>query len=305
LTSTERLGIGFGEMIPGAGFSAGPRYSKTLLHGHLRVTTYVRGSTKLYYVGGIQGSLSHRWNNRAGLDFSADHFDYSQMPYYGPGRTSQRTGRSDYRLEKTESQIRPTLRPVKGLSLGALGGFQAINVGPGASSLYISSDRQYTPEQAPGIEEQTNYLTGGGFVQFDWRDRTGDATQGGKYRAEYTKFSDYELGRYSFYRLNLDASEYLPLFNGKRVIALHGRTSLSDTRFDENPLLGVYAPGGREPVIRISTSLLALCCQSGLVDMLETPMRARRRSIGSKSFRMSPLLIARFTSARIAPQTCS
>jgi len=61
----------------------------------------------------------------------------------------------------------------------------------------------------------------------------------------------------------------------------------------------------REPVIRMSTSLLALCCQSGLVDKFATPMRARRRSIGSRSFRMSPLLIARFTSARIAPQTWS
>jgi hypothetical protein len=59
---------------------------------------------------------------------------------------------------------------------------------------------------------------------------------------------------------------------------------------------------GRAPKIRISTSLRALCCQSGLVDTFATPIRARRRSMGSRSFRMSPLLIARFTSARIAPQ---
>ncbi len=62
---------------------------------------------------------------------------------------------------------------------------------------------------------------------------------------------------------------------------------------------------GREPVMRISTSLLALCCQSGLDATLATPMRARRRSIGSRSLRMSPLLIARFTSARIASHNVS
>jgi hypothetical protein len=204
LTSTEGLGIGFGEMIPGAGFSAGPRYSKTLLDGHLRVTSYLRGSTKRYYTAGVQGSLSDLWNNRVGMDFSADHFDYSQMPYYGPGPGSRRTGRSDYRLEKTETEIRPMLRPVNGLSLGTLGGFQAVNVGPGTASEYISTDRQHTPERAPGIERQTNYLTGGGFVQFDWRDRPGDPTQGGKYRAEYTKFSDLDLGLYSFYLFTLE-----------------------------------------------------------------------------------------------------
>ena len=57
---------------------------------------------------------------------------------------------------------------------------------------------------------------------------------------------------------------------------------------------------GREPAMRMSTSLLALCCQSGLVATLATPISARSRSIASRSLRMSPLLIARFTSARIA-----
>jgi hypothetical protein len=56
----------------------------------------------------------------------------------------------------------------------------------------------------------------------------------------------------------------------------------------------------RDPVMRISTSLLALCCQSGLDATFATPIRARRRSIGSRSLRISPLLTARFTSAVIA-----
>jgi hypothetical protein len=67
---------------------------------------------------------------------------------------------------------------------------------------------------------------------------------------------------------------------------------------------GVRSPTyliGREPVIRMSTSLLALCCQSGLEATLETPIRARSRSKGSRSRRMSPLLMARFTSPSIAP----
>ena len=76
---------------------------------------------------------------------------------------------------------------------------------------------------------------------------------------------------------------------------------------DRLPGLGVAArPGpraylaGREPVMRMSTSLLALCCQSGLVATLATPISARSRSIGSRSLRMSPLFIARFTSVRSA-----
>src|SRR5215831_15885010 len=55
---------------------------------------------------------------------------------------------------------------------------------------------------------------------------------------------------------------------------------------------------GREPVTRISTSLLALCFQPGLDATLETPIRARSRSNGSRSLRMPPLLMAQ---ASIAP----
>jgi hypothetical protein len=37
---------------------------------------------------------------------------------------------------------------------------------------------------------------------------------------------------------------------------------------------------GREPMMRISTNLLALACQSGAVATLETPIRARSKSMG-------------------------
>src|ERR1700680_749783 len=39
--------------------------------------------------------------------------------------------------------------------------------------------------------------------------------------------------------------------------------------------------------MRISTSRLALCCQSGLDATFDTPIRARSRSIGSRSLPMS------------------
>jgi len=69
---------------------------------------------------------------------------------------------------------------------------------------------------------------------------------------------------------------------------------------------GVIGPGrvyltGREPVMRMSTSRLALCCQSGPDATWETPISARSRSNGSRSLRMSRLLIARFTNESIAP----
>jgi len=47
-------------------------------------------------------------------------------------------------------------------------------------------------------------------------------------------------------------------------------------------LTGIYAVG-REPAMRICTSLLALSGQSGTDETLETPTSARSKSSGSRS----------------------
>ena len=229
ITADQGLGVGFGQLIPGAGFSVGPRYQRTLWDGRLHLGASVYGSTKRFYTARFDASVTDLWNGRALLDFSASHSDFPQMPYYGPGPRSRKTGRSDYRLEKTTVGVRPTFRLVRGLTAGAVGEFMAINVGPGTSSLYIPTQDQYGPQNTPGIQQQTNYLKGGGFLQYDWRDKPGDPTRGGRYRAEYDKLSDRDVGAYSFYQLNLDAQQYIPLFGGKRVIALHGETWPTDT----------------------------------------------------------------------------
>ena len=79
--------------------------------------------------------------------------------------------------------------------------------------------------------------------------------------------------------------------DARPLLAHKGRTPNSSCRGHFN---------GRAPKMRISTSLRALCCQSGLVATLATPIKARSRSMGSRSFRISPLLIARLTRARMA-----
>jgi outer membrane protein assembly factor BamA len=151
------------------------------------------------------------------------------MPYYGAGPDSRKAGRSDYRLEDTNVEFRPGVRVFKGFRASLIGSYLADNVGPGHSSRYISTDKQFGPEAAPGIDHQTDFLRGGGRVAYDWRDNNSNPTSGGKYSAQYVRYEDQNLGRYSFYRVDLDAWQYIPLFNHTRVIALHGATSLTDT----------------------------------------------------------------------------
>ena len=224
------FGVAFGTIVPGSGFAIGPRYRRTdLMDGRVTLSVEARVAVNESYMGRVDLSVPHLFGDRAFLNLSAIHRDISEMPYYGPGPDSRKTGRSDYRLEDTNLEVRPGVRVFKGLSAGAVGSFLAVNVGPGHSTRYISSDRQYSPEVAPGIDQQTNFWRGGGFVEFDWRDRPSTPTSGGKYLAQYVRYLDHNLGAYSFMRLDLDATQYVPLFNRSRVIALHGASSLTTT----------------------------------------------------------------------------
>ena len=108
-----------------------------------------------------------------------------------------------------------------------------------------------------------------------------------------------------------DAAEF-PAFlaaTSSGAVLQHGVNRWVDGFFEVHQAKhGVVGPRrvyliGREPVIRMSTSLLALCCQSGPEATWETPISARSRSNGSRSLRISPLFMAAFTSALIAPET--
>jgi outer membrane protein assembly factor BamA len=230
----EGIGVGFGNIVPGAGFAIGPQYKRTdLWRGRLTLNVGARAAINESYVGRLDLSLPHLFNDRAFLDFSTVHRNISEMPYYGGGPDSRKTGRSDYRLEDTNVEVRPGFRPYRGFRAGAIGSYLAVNVGPGQSTRYISSEQQFGPGVAPGIRQQTNFWRGGGFAEYDWRDQLTHRTTGGKYLAQYVRYLDHNLGAYSFMRVDLEATQYIPLFNHTRVISLHGASSLTDTNANQ------------------------------------------------------------------------
>jgi len=224
------FGIGFGTIIPGSGFAVRPRYTRPdLFGGRLVLRLDALGAVNQSYMGGINLAMPNLFDGHAFWDFGVVHRDISEMPYYGPGPDSRKTGRSDYRLEDTNVEFRPGVRLYKGLRANLIGSYLAVNTGQGYSSRYISTEEQFSPETAPGIDHQTDFWRGGGAVEYDWRDSSSLPTSGGKYSAQYVRYLDQNLGRYSFLRLDLDAWQYIPLFNRTHVIALHGASSLTNT----------------------------------------------------------------------------
>jgi outer membrane protein assembly factor BamA len=96
------------------------------------------------------------------------------------------------------------------------------NVGPGKSDDYVRADIAYP--NVPAMRVQTNYLRVGGIAQIDYRDQQAGARSGGNYVARFDNFDDLEARGYTFRRLDLEAQQFIPLFNKRRVIAVRARS---------------------------------------------------------------------------------
>ena len=222
------LRLRFGGLITGSGFGLGPEYFRDdLLNGQAQFRATAQFSTQLFQLYDTALSLPKLANDHFFLSLRANHRNYPQMQYYGPGPKSQKTGRSDYRLEDTTYRGEAGVRPFRHVRFGVASGFLQVNVGPGTSKRYISAERIYSPTQAPGIDRQTDFLQGSVFAAFDSRDNPGGPRRGSLFAATYTYNKDVGIELNTHRRLDLEAQQYISFFNQRRVIALRGRSELT------------------------------------------------------------------------------
>lgn len=235
----------FGGLVSGGGFAVGPEYlRRDLADGNLVFRTAAQASARKYQRYDLQLSAPHFARNKLFFDFFSVHHNYPGVNYYGPGPDSRRSSRTDFRLEDTSIDVVLGVQPLSHLRAGVSGGYLFVNVGPGGDSRFASADQVFTPAQAPGIDVQSNFVRYGAFAQIDYRDRPGGPRRGGNYVARFDRYIDQTLGLHSFERLDVELEQYISFFNERRVIALRGKSVLTDAQagntvpFYLQPVLG-------------------------------------------------------------------
>ncbi len=226
--------IKIGGMSANGGFALGPEYVRDdLRNGAVSVRFAAQATLRLFQRFEAELTLPKLMNNRAFWNVYAVHHNYPQLQYYGPGANSRKGNRTDYRLEDTALDttfgVKPLTQMLKLTVAGSVGALWN-NVGPGTNKQWTNAERVFTPAQAVGINEQTDFFRYGAYTVIDYRDIPGGPRKGGFYLAQYSRYEDRKLKRHDFNRLDLELQQYIPLFNQRRVIALRGRTTFTNTR---------------------------------------------------------------------------
>ncbi len=242
----ERLSAGYhgfrpkiGNMVTGAGFALGPEFYRADL---LRENLEFRASAGFSFGGSQKYEIEARFpklaSERLQLEFVGSHRNYARIGYYGLGPDSLKIDRSNYRLEDTSFDAIGTVRLNHHLWLGGSIGKFYSNPGPGNDARYISTERKFSPQQAPGIDVATDYIRPSVFAQYDYRNDPLGPKSGGNYVMQFSWNNDRRLDQFNFRRLDIDLQQYIPFFNRTRIIALRAKTILTDT--DRNERIPFY-----------------------------------------------------------------
>jgi outer membrane protein assembly factor BamA len=239
-----------GGLATNGGFAVGPEYLRTdLRDGLILFRASAQASAKQFQKYDIELGMPRFAGRLLSWNLYTVHHNYPQLLYYGQGSDSEKTGRSNFRLEDTAVDTTLGFHPARHFTVAGQVGYLQNNVGPGTSKQFISADRQYTEADTPGITRQADFVRYGGFVQYDYRDRPGGPRSGGLYYAQWGRYVDQNRGAYSHHRVDIEAQQFIPLFNARRVIALRGRTTMTDTAE------GQQVPFYLQPVVGGSESL--------------------------------------------------
>ena len=213
-----------GGLPTGGGFSLGPRYvRRDLLREHLISDSYIVGSTKKWYRGASSLDFVGLMDNH--LEFLADgaYENAASMPYYGEGSNSLKANQSDFRREFTTAHLGGQVHILhQKLSAGyAVGGLLA-NVGPGDSD-WPSTDKLFNEANTPGLQKQSNFITGTASIKADLTTPSFTNPKGLILEANDTQFWDQNGNHSNFHRLQTQATYYVPFINGMRTLAFRAR----------------------------------------------------------------------------------
>jgi len=236
----ERAATGFhgltmvlGGLPVGQGFALGPQYSRPdVAGGALKLRTSARATTGGALLLDFQLTAPKLADEAVFIDFYAAHRNLPRLDYYGQGPDSSLEDESQYRLEDTSFDVTAGFRPFKyrfsrPFSIGVTGGYLKANVDRGNEGDDRQAQDVFDPLTTPGLFDQTSFLRGGFFANYDYRDNPGGPRRGGFYGAKLLYYDDRDLGLRDHRRLDLEAQQYIPFWNDRRVIALRVASTMT------------------------------------------------------------------------------
>lgn len=229
-------------VAPGGGIGAGIEYTAPI-RGPWHATGDAAVTMREYWSAEVGAGYRGK---RAGVHTYARLRDMTRLSFFGLGDAGDLGNHTDFRLEDRVVGALGLVRVASWITLGGRVEGSWPDLSRGRSAELPSIEELFFEATAPGLTAQPNHLRYQASLDIRIPAALGNALyQGAKYRIAYAIFSDQELDRFSFRRLDLEAQQQFAIY-GSRRLTLHGWVSLTDTDAgQEVPFYLQHTLGGR------------------------------------------------------------
>jgi hypothetical protein len=219
--------IVLGGMRPGQGFTAGMGYRRSdLWRERLGYRATARGTLQGAYLFDFDLDFQGLRTERTSLRWYTKFESSPDIDYYGPGNSSPKEAHTSFAYDDLTSDLDAAYQVARHVRLGLTGGYLHTFTARGHDD-FPPIDEAFPPDQIPGFGESTDFTRIGAFVYFDARDSTTGPRRGGLYGMRYREYWDVDRKTFAFRQTEWEFQQYLPYFNGGRIVALRAALVLS------------------------------------------------------------------------------
>ena len=229
----------FGSVYSGGGFTLGAGYRRYLGD---RLNWSVGGLYSLKNYKLLEAGLQSPRPLTGRVDWSleAGWRDATQVAYHGLGIESQ-DDEAQFRMEQGFAGGKAWLRPRPWAVMHAAIGYEGFTIADGQGHA-PDVDDVFTPETAPGLGDQPDFLHLVWSAAIDTRDLPGYTRRGALMEIAHHTYRDL-ADTYSFERLDAEVIEHVPLFRETWVLSLRGRLQTTLDEGDAVPFFLLPALG--------------------------------------------------------------
>ncbi len=217
LAPYEGLYLKFGGLTKGGGFGVGPGYRNWFLDDRAVFNTSVVASFRNYWAGTAEVIFPKLAGDRLVVGGHGYYRYWPRERFYGLGRDSSSDERTSFLRKGYEFRGDATYAIVPVVKVGGITAFRHETIGEGHSPDFPSIEEVFTPVEAPGLDQQPDYLWSGTFVDVDYRDQPKNTRSGGHFRLSYDLWHDLDDFGLSYRDLRFEALHAFPIFDKKRV----------------------------------------------------------------------------------------
>jgi hypothetical protein len=206
-----------GGLTKGGGLGMGPGYRNWFLDDRALFNTSVVGSFRNYWMGTAEVIFPKLADERLVVGGHGYVRYWPRERFYGIGSDSSRDDRTSFLREGYEFRGDATYAIAPVVKVGGISAFRHETIDKGHQPGFPSIEEVFTPVEAPGLDQQPDYLWSGTFVDVDYRDQRKNTRAGGHFRLSYDFWHDLDDLGFSFRDLRFEALHAFPIFDKKRV----------------------------------------------------------------------------------------